>query len=76
MIKRFRLAMAIVIAAPLAMTAAGKSVAAPVLPGASPLKASCMYQTLVQLARNYSEPVAFVDDSTANEASKTSIGRF
>ena len=38
MIKRFRLAMAIVIAAPLAM-----------------------YRTLVQLARNYSEPVAFVD---------------
>jgi len=40
MIKRSRLAMAIAIAAPLAITAAGKSVAAPVLPGASALKAS------------------------------------
>ena len=40
MIKRSKLAMAIAIAAPLAITAAGKSVAAPVLPGASALKAS------------------------------------
>jgi hypothetical protein len=40
MIKRSRLAMAIAIATPLAITAAGKSVAAPVLPGANALKAS------------------------------------
>ncbi len=35
-------------------------------------------RTLVQLARNYREPIASVDASVAiaNEASKTSIGRF
>jgi hypothetical protein len=75
MIKRSRLAMAIVIAAPLAMTAAGKSVAAPVLPGASPLKASSA-SALTDVSTSMTMDRTLIVRSTNTEAIPIGIPAF